>query len=309
MPVEYPKRCLVNRPATIIPKHIVDPTPLRNVKKSFMKNTAITMAAMIVTLLMAAACEAQLGQPRDVSFQSTLDRTEQFYMELLPMAFDSNKAHDLIIGLHGHGSTRKQFALDARSECASFREFAGKYGMIAVSPDYRAPTSWMGPEAAADIVQLIKGLKAAYKINRVFLVGGSMGASSALTFAVLYPEQVDGVMAMNGLANHVEYKNFQDAINASFGANGGDVNEEKKKRSAEFHPEQLTMPVAFTVGGKDTSVPGDSVKRLYQKLKSMNRKVLMIEQPNGGHGTTRTDAMEALEFMLANAKPVKKNRK
>ena len=33
MPVEYPKRCLVNRPATIIPKHIVDPTPLRNVKK------------------------------------------------------------------------------------------------------------------------------------------------------------------------------------------------------------------------------------------------------------------------------------
>ena len=136
-----------------------------------------------------------------------------------------------------------------------------------------------------------------------------MGASSALTFAVLYPEQVDGVMAMNGLANHVEYENFQDAINGSFGANGRNVNEEKKKRSAEFHPEQLTMPVAFTVGGKDRSVPGDSVKRLYQKLKSMNRKVLMIEQPNGGHGTTRKDAMEALEFMLANAKPVKKNRK
>jgi hypothetical protein len=31
MPVEYPKRYLGNRPATIIPKLIVDPTRLRNV--------------------------------------------------------------------------------------------------------------------------------------------------------------------------------------------------------------------------------------------------------------------------------------
>ena len=264
---------------------------------------------MMTTLVMAAVCEAQLGKPRDVAFTSTLDRTEQFYMEMLPTPFDESKAHDLVIGLHGHGSTRKQFALDPRSECASFRDFAGKYGMIAVSPDYRAPTSWMGPEAEADMVQLIKELKAAYKINRVFLVGGSMGASSALTFAVLHPELVDGVMAMNGLANHVKYANFQDAINSSFGANGRNVKEEKQKRSAELHPDQLTMPVAFTVGGKDTSVPGDSVKRLYKKLKSMNRKVLLIERPDGGHGTTLPDALEALEFMLANAKPVKENRK
>lgn len=263
----------------------------------------------MATLMTTAVCQAQLGEPRDVSFHSTLDRTEQFYMEMLPTPFDGSKAHDLVIGLHGHGSTRTQFAQDPRSECASFREFAGKHVMIAVSPDYRAPTSWMGPEAEADMVQLIKALKAAYKINRVFLVGGSMGASSALTFAVLHPDLVDGVMAMNGLANHVEYKNFQEAINTSFGAMGGDVNVEKRKRSAEFHPGHLTMPVAFTVGGKDTSVPGDSVMRLYKRLKAMNRKVLMIERPDGGHATTLEDAMKALEFMRANARPVKEKSK
>ena len=93
-----------------------------------------------------------------------------------------------------------------------------------------------------------------------------MGASSALTLAGLHPERVDGVVALNGTANHVEYQRFQDAIAQSFGGTKAEVPEEYRRRSAELNAERLTMPMAATVGGRDKSVPPDSVRRLFGKL-------------------------------------------
>ena len=215
--------------------------------------------SILVALSMLAAvsplCAGNLDSPKDVAFKADVDGTEQFYMEMLPDGFDQKITYDLIIGLHGHGSDRKQFAVDKRSECASFRDFAAKHGMIAVTPDYRAKTSWMGPEAEADTVQIIGDLKKKYKINRVFIVGASMGGTSVLTFAALHPELVDGVTSMNGHANHVEYKQFQDAIAESFGGSKDKIPEEYKKRSAEFHANKMTMPIAFTVSDNDAVVP------------------------------------------------------
>ena len=142
-------------------------------------------------------------------------------------------------------------ARDARGECKGARDVAAKFGMIFVSPDYRAKTSWMGSLAEADTVQLIGELRQRHKVGRVFLVGGSMGGTAVLTFAALHPELVAGVCSLNGTANHVEYDKFQDAIAASFGGTKAQVPEEYKKRSAELWPEKVTMPVAFTTGGKD----------------------------------------------------------
>ena len=73
--------------------------------------------------------------------------------------------------------------------------------MIMVCPDYRAKTSWMGPKAEADVLQIIAELKKQYKIDKVFVCGGSMGGSSALTFTAMHPDLVDGVVSVNGTAN------------------------------------------------------------------------------------------------------------
>jgi len=219
--------------------------------------------------------EEGLTTPRDVSLRAEADGTEQFYMEMLPAGFDPHREYDTIIGLHGHGADRKQFASDPRPECAAFRAFAASHGMIAVTPDYRAPTSWMGPKAEADLVQLVGALKSRYRVRRLFLVGGSMGGASALTFAVLHPDLVDGVTAMNGHANHLEFAGFQDAIAESFGGSKDTIPEEYRKRSAEYWPEVLTMPIAFTVGSD------------------------VINRPQGGHATNVDDAMAAMAFMLA----------
>lgn len=242
------------------------------------------------------------GEMEDVKFKADCDGTEQNYILILPPRFQNGKKCDVLIALHGHGSDRKQPTLDTFPEFRTARKVASENSMIYVSPDYRATTSWMGPSAEADVVQIIGDLKKKYKIGRVFICGASMGGASCLTFTALHPELIDGVASMNGTANHVEYDNFQSFIKNSFGGSKTDIPDEYKKRSAELWPEKFKMPVGIAAGGKDTIVPAKSVLRLAEKLKTANRSnVLLIYREDGGHSTSEDDARAILEFIIKKA--------
>jgi dipeptidyl aminopeptidase/acylaminoacyl peptidase len=239
----------------------------------------------------------------DVAFTAMCDGTEQRYVLMLPASFQPEPQHDVLIALHGHGSDRWQFVRDARDECRAARDVAAAHGMIFVSPDYRAKTSWMGPKAEADLVQIIDELRRAHRVSRVFLCGGSMGGTATLTFAALHPELLAGVAAMNGTANLVEYAGFSDAIAASFGGSKTAIPDEYRKRSAEFWPERFTMPVGISAGGKDDVVPAQSVVRLANELKARGRAVLLIHREDTGHATNYNDARAILEFVIQKARP------
>ena len=254
------------------------------------------MLAIVAVLLCSLPMVA--GEPNEVVFKAKVDGTEQRYVEILPPGFDANQTHHLMIALHGHGSDRWQFIRDNRGECKGARDVATRHGMIFVSPDYRAKTSWMGPKAEADMVQLIGELRQRHKVGKIYLVGGSMGGTGALIFTALHPDLIAGVCSLNGTANLVEYEKFQDAITASFGGTKKQIPEEYKKRSAEFWPEKFTMPVACTTGGKDDVVPPQSVLRLLGQLKQDGRNVLSLHRENGGHSTNYGDTCAALEFIL-----------
>ena len=265
--------------------------------------------AIAVTLLTAAAPpqpEAvptpSFQPPQDLAFTASVDQREQRYVLLLPVNFQPGPTHDLLIALHGHGSDRWQFANNDRGECRGAREVAAARGMIFVSPDYRAKTSWMGPSAEADLVQLIALLKGEYTIGHVVLCGGSMGATAALSFGALHPELVDGIVALNGTANHLEYENFQDAIRESFGGTKQEVPEEYYKRSAEYWPLKFTMPIALTTSGQDTAVPPASVIRLTEILKKLNPQVFHIHRPDAGHETSYEVTVSAMNFVIERLK-------
>lgn len=238
----------------------------------------------------------------DIAFTACVDGVEQRYVLLLPRAFQPDTPHDVLIALHGHGSDRWQFITDERDECRAPRDFAAQHEMIYVSPDYRAKTSWMGPKAEADVIQIIADLAENYRVSRVFLTGGSMGGTACLTFAALHPELVDGVASMNGTANFLEYENYQEAIQASFGGTKTELPLEYKNRSAEYWPERLTMPIGVTVSGQDTSVPPHSVLRLAKAMTAIGGKVLLVYREEVGHVTQYADALAILGFMLANAR-------
>ncbi|HOW71539.1 MAG TPA: alpha/beta fold hydrolase [Phycisphaerae bacterium] len=255
-----------------------------------------------LVILLGPCLAAKAAEPfawREVSFTARCDGTQQLYVIGLPERFNTAKPHDLLIALHGHGSDRWQFVRDGRPECRASRVTAAAHDMIYVSPDYRATTSWMGPKAEADLVQIIEQLEQEYRVKRVFICGGSMGGSSALTFAALHPELIAGVASMNGTANHLEYTNFQNAIAESFGGLKADKPLEYKNRSAEYWPERLTMPVGITAGGKDTLVPPGSVLRLAHVLKEMRRPVLLLYREEGEHSTDYDDARLMLEYVVA----------
>lgn len=256
----------------------------------------ILFVGMFAALLTANSVLA--AEPIDVVFNAKHDGTDQRYVVILTDDFDNEKSHSVLIALHGHGSDRWQFVKDKRDECKAARDAAAKHNLIYVSPDYRAKTSWMGPAAEADVVQILEELKAKYRVNKVIVSGGSMGGTAALTFATLHPELVDGVVSMNGTANLVEYGQFQDAIAASFGGSKAEKPEEYRKRSAELHLDRLTMPIACTTGGKDRSVPPDSVLRLVDGLKAKERPVKLIHWPDGGHSTNYEDALAAFDFVI-----------
>ncbi|MBN2577821.1 MAG: NPCBM/NEW2 domain-containing protein [Pirellulales bacterium] len=236
-----------------------------------------------------------------MQFKAQCDGSAQHYVLVDPKGSRADRPRDLLIVLHGHGSDRWQYVKDPRDECRAARDVAAAHGMLYVSPDYRAKTSWMGPKAEADLVQIIKELKSHRRIGKVFLCGASMGGSSVLTFAALHPELIDGVASMNGTANHLEYENFQEFIRESFGGTKTEIPTEYKKRSAEYWPERLTMPVAITAGGKDTVVPPQSVLRLAGALKKLQPNVLLIYREAEGHSTNYQDAKAAIEFIIEKA--------
>ena len=259
--------------------------------------TILLMAGMMLGLPKAMA-----GEPKDIAFVARLDGTTQRYVRIDPEHREEDQVTDLLIALHGHGSDRWQFVTADRDECRAVRDVAQRRHMLLVSPDYRARTSWMGPQAEADLVQLIEELKREENIGRVFLCGGSMGGSSALTFTALHPDLISGVAAMNGTTNHLEFQNFQDAIAVSFGGKKAAIPGEDKKRSAEYWPERFTMPVGLTTGGRDKAVPPESVLRLARTLKTLECPVLLVHREQGGHSTTYDDAVRILDFVIQHAR-------
>lgn len=267
----------------------------------------------IYLLIVAASSSAAFSQNargddfkephiEDRTFVAKIDGTEQKYVLVFPPDFDAENPVSLLIALHGHGSDRWQFVKQSRGECSGTRDVATRHGMLLVSPDYRAKTSWIGPKAEADLVQIIVSLKRQFTVDNVVVSGGSMGGTGSLTFTVLHPELVDGVVSLNGTANLVDYERFSDAIAASFGGSRTEVPNEYRKRSAEFFPDRFTMPVAATTGGADTIVPPDSVLRLLKSIRKENENVLSIHRPTGGHSTNFEDTVRAFEFVISRMK-------
>ncbi len=268
--------------------------------------TSTLLLLLLVSNTMAAGAAdtvQELGPSQDIAFISRQDGTEQRYVVRLPVDFNPDRPHRLLVALHGHGSDRWQFVTQPRDECRAARDAAAQHGMIYVSPDYRATTSWMGPAAESDMLQILDDLQGRYRIEQVILCGGSMGATSALAFAALHPDLVDGVVAMNGTANLVEYEGFVEAIATSYGGTKADQPDLYHKRSAELFPERMTMPLGLTTGGRDTLVPAASVLRLANVLKQREASVLLIHRPEGGHETNYADARQAFEFVIAKSRP------
>jgi len=255
-----------------------------------------------VALVFVAVIAFCAGAFEERSFTASFDGTVQKYLLAAPS--DVSAPVDVLVYLHGHGSDRAQIR-EERGECRAARDVAAERGMALVSPDYRAKTSWMGPAAEADVTQLLDALATRFG-GRIFFCGGSMGGTSALTYAARHPEKISGVTAFNPLANHLSYGKFQDAITASFGGTKVARPDEYRARSALYFPERFTMPLSITLGGKDSTVPPESARELAASVASLHpENVYVDDKADRGHATDYDASVKALREMFRRADAVR----
>ncbi len=127
-----------------------------------------------------------------------------------------------------------------------------------------------------------------------------MGGTSSLTFAARHPDLISGVVALNPLADHLSYTNFQSAIAASFGGDKTKARDEYFRRSAINYVERFRMPVSITLGGKDRSVPPESARDFARKLSFCRPDLIYLyEDKNEGHRTNYGQSIKAFREMFA----------
>jgi len=172
-----------------------------------------------------------------------------------------------------HGSFAEADQIFTRQDIRDFwlpRIMAGHHSLLSVN---LRGTSYMSPGATADLTALLQYARATLACRQFVLLGGSGGASSAMAYAVLHPEQLHGVIAMGmcDLLARLEFARqsghpiLQRLVSCVHAAYGGSPEEKPRlyaDRSVLLHADRLTMPVVLTMGEADALIPVAETRKI-----------------------------------------------
>ena len=136
----------------------------------------------------------------------------------------------------------------------------------------------------------------------------TMGGSSALAFAALRPELVDGVVALGAATDVARYqawclapdspprtaairKAIAEAIEAAY------ESADKTPHSASANAVRLAMPIVLVHGELDETIPVEEARDLAAKMKK-NPNFVYREIPDGGHDAPLAHWAESLETLI-----------
>ncbi len=192
-----------------------------------------------------------------------------------------------VVVIHGHGSHGDQ--LFVRADIKGRVDYMLANGLGILSPNLR-DNAWMSPEAVADLKELILWAKKDFGWEKIILASGSMGGTSNLIFASLYPELVDAVVALGAatdLPDYVEWlaqqelpvcHEIREAILSSYHQDFDLM----AAHSVDRFAEKLTMPVWYSHGEADKLMPVSGARSLAAKLKA-KKDFHFHEIPGGDH--------------------------
>jgi len=221
-----------------------------------------------------------------ITYTSAFDAAEDWAL-FLPG--DARKS--TIVYLHGSFSYADQ--IFTRNDVRAFwltRIQAGRHPLLSVN---LRGTSYMSPAATADLTDLLGYCRNEFGCQRFVLLGGSGGASSAMAYAVLHPDEVHGVIAL-GMCDIMARLDFarksdnpllQKLAQTVFAAYGGTLEERPElyqARSVLAHTDRLTMPVVLTIGENDSLIPVAEARKIAAAMQGRTNFVYH-EIPQGNH--------------------------
>lgn len=154
-------------------------------------------------------------------------------------------------------------------------------------------TSYMSPAATADMTGLLEHARADLGCRQFVLLGGSGGASSAMAYAVMHPEQIGGVVALGmcDILARLDFARRSDkpvlqclarCVFAAYGATPEEQPEPYRARSVLAHADRLSMPVILTIGERDALIPVAEARRVASAMRH-NPNFAYCEVPGGDH--------------------------
>ena len=221
-----------------------------------------------------------------IRYQSAVDGKEDW-----ALFRPGDRTKNTVVYLHGSFSSGDQ--IFTRKDVRAFwltRILNGQHPLLSIN---MRGTSYMSPSATQDLTDLLDDCRREYKLGKVVLLGGSGGASSAMAYACVHPERVDGVIAMGmcdifarlDFARKSKLPVLQNLAKTVFAAYGGTLEEKPelyRERSALLHPDKLNMPIVLTLGEKDALIPVAETRKIAIAFRD-KPAFQYFEIPGGNH--------------------------
>ncbi|HYF52616.1 MAG TPA: alpha/beta fold hydrolase [Planctomycetota bacterium] len=211
-----------------------------------------------------------------------------------------------IVFVHGHGSSGDQLFTRHDIKTAWLPVIQQReYGILAVNLRGNA---WMSRAAASDLHGLLSFARKKYEAQRFIFASGSMGGTSNLIYAVLYPQDVSAVLALcpaTDLATYHRWLTDQRrpicaeiklAIETGYGATPKKAQNLFARHSALKNAAALTMPVYVSHGTADEVIPVEQSRGLAAAMQGAPL-FRYDELPDGGHDTPLQKFDEGLGWL------------
>jgi predicted esterase/predicted ester cyclase len=207
----------------------------------------------------------------------------------LPSGFQADAEHDLVLALHGFGSSAERFA--------ELAEPFTDEGMILAAP--QAPTPFLvndhigydwdrahdepdgsalrtsfGRASVGYLADVIAALKSQYKIRHVYLFGFSQGGAFASVVGIYHSDDVAGIISV-GMGLDPGW--FEDGILES----------------------GSSVPVLFLHSSEDARIPIAFARDSAERLSDLGYDVTLLEY-DGGHRVTEQVLSSAIEWLRNN---------
>ena len=211
-----------------------------------------------------------------------------------------------VVFIHGHGSHGDQLYSE-KDICEGWLKpfISLNYGIL--TPNLRG-NAWMSPKAVSDMHDLIGFLRNNYKAEKFIFFSGSMGGTSSLIYATLFPDEVNAVISLAAATDLASYfnwcrdrytgitKEIADAIEIAYGGSPDQVPEIYKQHSTLKNRPRLTMPIFLAHGSHDEIIPVSQAQQLFQ-LMSTKRNFVYKEISGCPHAIPNAIVKEGIDWL------------
>jgi len=269
------------------------------------------MARRLEVLLPRAAASSSLSARTERRiFVSHVDGQTDVFGLLRPDLKTSQANFNLVVYLHGMGSSYLEPFFVPQGLSVADAIVNTHSDTVLISPSYRRAASWGNDPAMSDITQNIREICQEFPINKIVLMGTSMGGCTVLAYAAAAPADIKaklvGVVSVESagdllaLYNESLHPGIKRAMNKAFGGSPSEVPELYKRKSFLSNVDGLPRGVRVAVisARQDDIVPPRLQRELVAALEKHNVAVKLIEV-DGGHQTPPTKVyLEGYDFVV-----------